>query len=232
MSNTPPSAPVAVRALIFDMDGVIIDSNPLHRAAWLEYNRRHGIETTDAMQARMYGKRNDEIVRDFFGASLTDAEVTRHGADKERLYREMMSPRIADALVPGLRDFLAIHRDLPLALATNAEPANVDFVLDDARLRDFFRVIVDGHQVSRPKPHPEIYLRAADLLGVPPESCLVFEDSHTGVDAGLSAGMRVIGLSTTHEDLPGVALQVASFHDPALEPWLDARLQRSRPSTL
>lgn len=230
MSNTP--RPAAVRALIFDMDGVVVDSNPLHRAAWLEYNRRHGIETTEAMQARMYGKRNDEIVRDFFGASLADADIVRHGADKERLYREMLSPRLSEALVPGLRDFLAKHRDLPLALATNAEPANVDFVLDGAQLRDFFRVIVDGHQVARPKPHPEIYLLAADLLGVRPEFCVVFEDSHTGVEAGLGAGMRVIGVSTMHQELPGVALQVANFHDPALEPWLDQRLPRSRPSTL
>lgn len=211
-----------IRALIFDMDGVIIDSNPLHRLAWFEYTRRHGVEMTEAMQQRMYGKRNDEIIRDFLGDHLTDREVFAHGAAKEALYREMMKPHAEQALVPGVREFLARHAHLKLALATNAEPANVDFVLDSAGLRSFFPVIVNGHQVSNPKPHPEIYLRIADLLGVRPENCIVFEDSYTGVQAGLAAGMRVVGVGTTHGDLPGVSLLIADFRDPALESWLAA----------
>src|SRR5215831_13000027 len=77
-------------ALVFDMDGVVIDSNPLHRKAWLAYNRRFGIETTEAMQQRMYGKRNDEIVRDVFGPHLSAEDVAAHGAAKERLYRGML----------------------------------------------------------------------------------------------------------------------------------------------
>ena len=81
-----------LRALIFDMDGVLIDSNSVHRRAWEEYNRRHGVETTEAMQQRMYGKRNDQIIRDFLGEHLTDSEVFAHGAAKEALYREMMKP--------------------------------------------------------------------------------------------------------------------------------------------
>ena len=99
--------PAEIHALIFDMDGVIVDSNPLHRAAWTEYSRRYGVETTEAMQTRMYGRRNDEIVRDFLGSHLTDAEVLEHGAAKERVYRELMGPRLAEAIVPGLREFIA-----------------------------------------------------------------------------------------------------------------------------
>jgi beta-phosphoglucomutase len=213
-----------IRALIFDMDGVIIDSNPIHRIAWSEYMRRHGIEMTEAMQQRMYGKRNDEIVRDFFGdhpgVHLSDAEVFAHGAAKEALYREMMTPRIEESLVHGIREFLARHCNRDLAVATNAEPANVDFVLDHSGLRSFFRVIVNGHQVTHPKPHPEVYLRAAEGLHVPREDCIVFEDSYTGVAAGLAAGMRVVGVETTHHDLPGVSLAVRDFNDPALEDWL------------
>ena len=224
--------PAEIRALIFDMDGVIVDSNPLHRAAWAEYSRRHGVETTEAMQTRMYGKRNDAIVRDFLGDRLTDGQVLEHGAAKERLYREMMTPRLAEALVPGVREFIARHTNLPMALATNAEPANVDFVLDGASLRNFFAAIVDGQQVSRPKPHPEIYLRAADLLGVSPEFCVVFEDSETGVQAGLGAGMSVVGVSTTHEELLGVSFQVDNFRDPALETWLLARLPNTVPPAM
>lgn len=209
-----------VRALIFDMDGVIVDSNPWHLSAWEEYNRGLGLEMTAEMQQRMYGKRNDELIREFFGQHLEDAEVFAHGAAKETLYREMMKPHLMEALVPGIREFLDRHRDLALAVATNAEPPNVNFVLDDTGLRSFFRVVVNGHEVTHPKPHPEIYLRVADALGVTPADCVVFEDSHTGVESALTAGMQVVGLSTTHEDLAGVALLIRDFSDPALEAWL------------
>lgn len=211
-----------IRALIFDMDGVIVDSNPLHRESWAEYNRRQGIETTEEMHRRMYGKRNDMIVRDFLGAHLTDAEVFAHGAAKEALYREMLAPRLIETLVPGLQAFLERHADLPKGVATNAEPPNVEFVLQKADLAKYFSVIVDGHQVPNPKPHPDVYLRASDLLGIPTPNCVVFEDSHGGVAAALAAGMRVIGITTTYSDLPGASLLVHDFNDPQIEIWLKA----------
>ncbi len=210
-------------ALILDMDGVIIDSNPWHRKVWAEYNRRFGIETDEAMQQRMYGKRNDDIIRDFLGAHLTDEEVREHGAAKERLYREMIRPVVNEALVPGVREFLERHRGQPIGVATNAEPANVEFVLEEAHLRPYFRVVVDGHQVPNPKPHPDIYLRAAERLGAAPADCVVFEDSFTGIEAGRAAGMTVVGVSTTHAELPGVALTIRDFRSPELEPWLANR---------
>ncbi len=209
-----------IQAFIFDMDGVIVDSNPLHRESWAEYNRRQGVETTEEMQQRMYGKRNDMIVRDYLGAHLTDAEVFAHGAAKEKLYREMLGPRLAETLVPGLRGFLERHGETPKAIATNAEPPNVEFVLHEAGLKRFFRAVVDGHQVPNPKPHPDVYLRAAELLGIPPAHCVVFEDSHGGVAAGVAAGMRVIGITTTYAELPGTSLLARDFNDPIIETWL------------
>jgi beta-phosphoglucomutase family hydrolase len=205
------------------MDGVIIDSNPLHRLAWEEYNRRHGVETTEAMHDHMYGKRNDAIIRDFLGHHLTDEDVHRHSDEKERLYREMMLPRVPESLVPGIREFLELHAGHPMAVASNANAVNVRFVLDEAGLASFFRVSVHGGQVKRGKPHPDIYLKAAELLGVPAEACVVFEDSVTGVAAGLAAGMPVVGLATTHDELPGVSLLVRDFRDPALSLWLRRR---------
>ena len=207
-------------ALLFDMDGVIVDSNPMHRQAWELFNRRYGIETTMAMHERMYGKRNDEIVRDFFGDALSEAEVAERGFAKEALYREMVAGRIEEMLVPGLRDFLERHRDLPMGLASNAEPENVALFLDGAGLRPYFGAVVDGHQVARPKPFPDIYLRAAKILNTEPENCIVFEDSHSGVAAGLAAGMRVIGLRTTFVNLPGTVLTVDNFLSGNLELWL------------
>jgi beta-phosphoglucomutase family hydrolase len=210
-------------ALIFDMDGVIVDSNPLHRAAWAAFNRRYGLETTGAMLERMYGRRNDWIVRDFFGEDLSEGEVAARGAAKEEIYREMLASRIEDALVPGLRPFLELYRGAPTALATNAEPENVDFVLDRAGLRPYFRVVVDGHQVTHPKPHPEIYLRAATLLEAAPSNCIVLEDSHAGIAAARSAGMRVIGIGTTEVNLPGVDVMADNFCNGILTSWLRAQ---------
>lgn len=215
-------------ALVFDMDGVIVDSNPLHRESWLLYNRRFGIETDEAMQQRMYGKRNDEIVRDFFGAGLTPEQVFAHGAAKESLYRKMMAPRLTESLVPGVIDILQNRNGTPAGLATNAERANVDFVLDgvmvgDVPLRNCFRAVVDGHQVSRAKPYPDIYLRVAELLAADPRNCIVFEDSYTGVEAARAAGARVVGIRTTHQEFKNVDLSVDNFRSPELEKWLKAQ---------
>jgi len=207
-------------ALIFDMDGVVIDSNPLHRESWTEFNRRHGLETTEEMLARMYGRRNDEIVRDFFGDSLSLDEVLARGAAKEELYRRMLQDRLEESLTPGLRAFLNAYAGAPKALATNAEPANVNFLLDRAQLRPYFCIVVSGDQVHNPKPHPEIYLKAADMLGVPAPNCIVFEDSYVGVEAALAAGMRVVGVCTTHEDLLGTGITVHNFVGGSLHEWL------------
>jgi len=211
-------------AMALDMDGVIVDSNPLHVEAWMVYNRRFGIDAGAALVERMYGRRNDEIVRDFFGPRLSAEEVAVHGAAKEELYRTMLEPRLAESFVPGVRGFLRRHAGQPVGLATNAEPANVDFILDRGGLRAYFRVVVDGHQVQYPKPHPDIYLRAAELLSVAPRNCIVFEDSFSGVAAAQAAGARIVGVRTTHRELPGTHLEIDDFRGPALEAWLRAQV--------
>ena len=217
----PPQTPLAPGlALIFDMDGVIVDSNPLHREAWAAFNRRYGVETTEAMHESMYGKRNDDIVRNFFGTGLPEAEVFARGAAKEALYREMAQDRLEEMLVPGVREFLRMFRESPMALASNGEAANIDFIVEKAGLRPYFRAIANGSQVANPKPHPEIYLRVADILHVEPANCIVFEDSHAGVQAGLSAGMRVVGVRTTHGELPGASLTIDNFLSMELRQWL------------
>jgi len=207
-------------ALIFDMDGVVIDSNPVHREVWAAFNRRYGIETTQAMLERMYGKRNDEIIRDFFGDGLTDEEVARRGKAKERLYRETIAGRVEPMLVPGLKAFLEEHRGARMALATNAEPDNVAAVLDEGGIRPYFQVVLDGHQVERPKPDPEIYRLAAQRLGVAEANCIVFEDSTSGVEAAHKAGMRVVGILTTEDNLSWVNICAHNFLSGNLRSWL------------
>src|SRR5690606_30600639 len=122
--------------------------------------------------------------------------------------RELMSPVLENHLVPGLRKFLQRHAGVPMAVASNAEAANVDFVLELGGLRPFFRVVANGHDVARPKPAPDIYLHCASLLGVDPANCIVFEDSATGVAAAKAAGMRVVGVLTTLPSFDNVELSI------------------------
>ncbi len=211
-------------AMIFDLDGVLIHSMPLHVGAWEQYLEGLGI-SVENLERRMHGRRNSELVRDMIGDHLADDVVFEHGAAKERLFRDMLlKAELNGYRVPGVAEFLERHRDLPKAVGSNAEPANIDFVLDRFGLRQYFPVTIDGSQVSRPKPFPDIYLRAAERLETEPENCIVFEDSPTGVEAGLAAGMRVVGVETTPTEFIGVDLRIKDFRDPQLEPWLNARI--------
>jgi beta-phosphoglucomutase len=214
-------SPGVCLALVFDLDGVIVDSNAVHSASWKEYLRRCGREVPAGFDRRMFGRRNDDIVLDVFGGDMDPAAVLRHGEEKEKLYREMMGPMLRAHLVPGVEAFLERHRDAPMAVASNAERANVDFVLDGSGLRKYFRAVVDGGQVERPKPDPEIYLQAARLIGVAPANCVVFEDSSAGVAAARAAGARVVAVnSASAVEAAPVDLRVRDFLDPELERWL------------
>jgi len=207
-------------AFLFDLDGVLIDSMPMHTEAWQVYLRRLGVEQQYVAE-RMHGRRNSELVRDLIDPGLSDEAAFAHGAAKERLFREMiLSADLERFRVPGVTAFLERFRDVPKAVGSNAEPANIDFVLERLGLAPYFQVRVDGSQVDRPKPFPDIYLLAAERLAVRPGNCIVFEDSPTGVAAGVAAGMRVVGIETTPTTFEGVAFHMKDFLDPELDSWL------------
>ena len=210
-------------AFLFDLDGVILDSMPLHTLAWERYLERNGIDPAN-IEARMHGKRNDELVPDLFGPHLTAAEIFEHGAAKERLFREMMGDWLESLLIPGVREFLReASQHVPIALGTNAEPANVEFILTGAGVRHYFRAIVDGAMVKHAKPSPDVYLKGAEILGVAPADCIVFEDSPVGIRAARSAGMRTVGLLTHAAHLEDVDAAVPDFLDPELARWLSSQ---------
>ena len=146
--------------------------------------------------------------------------VDAHGEAKERIYRELMAPVLEQHLVPGVREFLARRGATPCAVASNAEPENIDFVLDLGRFRASFDAVVNGHEVTHPKPHPEAYILAAERIGKRPQDCVVFEDSAAGVAAARSAGAKVAGIETTLRPVPETDISVRDFRDPALWRWL------------
>lgn len=194
----------------------------MHTDAWQAYLNQLGIEQQYVAE-RMHGKRNSELVRELIDPALSDEAAFAHGAAKERLFREMiLAADLERYRVPGLTAFLERFRDVPKAVGSNAEPANIEFALDGLGLAPYFQVRVDGSQVKRPKPFPDIYLLAAERLGVVPANCIVFEDSPTGVAAGVAAGMRVVGIETTPTKFEGVAFHVKNFLEPELGRWLEA----------
>jgi len=208
------------------MDGVLVHSMPLHTLAWERYLAQLGI-SVENLEQRMHGKRNSELVRDLIDPKISENVVFHHGAQKERLFREMMIAGGLDRYsIAGLHEFLARHQELPKAVASNAEPQNIDFVLDHFNLRPHFPVTVNGMEVERPKPFPDVFLEASRRLNTAPAHCIVFEDSPTGVQAARGAGMRVVGVETTPTTFSGIDLRIKDFLDPALEPWLNAQTKR------
>jgi beta-phosphoglucomutase len=185
-------------AVIFDLDGVIVDNMKYHRAAWEKFLLKYapGIEI-DAF-SRHFGKRNEVLLKMVFKRSLLPEEVKKYGDEKEFLYRELYAEDIET--VSGLIGFLKVLRkdQIKIAVASAAPPENVDFVLDKTGIREFFNVILSADDVKRGKPDPEIYLKTAHKLACSPRSCLVFEDSIPGIQAAKNAGMKVAALTTTY----------------------------------
>ena len=202
------------------MDGVIVDSMPYHVRAWEVYLERQGRDA-QTLNARMHGKHNDELLRDVFGSELSIEDIQRMGSEKEALYRELIETELEASLLPGVRQFLMENSLIPKAVASNAEAANVNFVLDRAELGGFFLHALNGQMVKYGKPHPEIYLKASELLEIEPKDWIVFEDSQTGINAAVAAGMRVIAINSHRTSLIGQAVEADHFLDSRLHKWLE-----------
>jgi len=204
-------------AFIFDMDGVLVDSNPTHKIALKQFCAKHGYELTEQqLREKIYGRTNRDWILNLFG-SLSDETIRQYADEKEALFRELY---LDIKPVTGLLQFLQKIDDLkiPCAIATSAPRANVDFTLFHTRIERYFPVILDDSFVTRGKPDPEIYLKSAAALGLEPASCVVFEDSLSGVTAGKRAGCKVVGITTTHtrEELSEADFNIDNFS--GLEP--------------
>ena len=188
----------AKRALIFDMDGTIVDNMAFHTKSWITFfeRRGHAIDP-DAFFRATAGRQGGEIIRSHFGADLLDDEVMLLNHEKEAVYRELYAPHLKT--VAGFEDLVADARSqgILLAVGTAAPPANVEFTLDGLDLRRHFETIVGALDVARGKPHPDVFLEAARRCGAEPRDCIVFEDAPLGVEAARRAGMRVVVLTTT-----------------------------------
>jgi beta-phosphoglucomutase len=201
------------RGVVFDLDGTLVDNMGLHAEAFAQFMTRRGLPPLDETQrARLDGKRNTDIFPDLLGRDLAREELRAVSDEKESLYRTLSRGRLAP--LAGLDRLLAIlaANGIPVAIATSGPAENVRHTLAELGLADRVTVVVRGDQVPRGKPHPDIFLAAADRIGVPPGECVAFEDSPMGVAAARAAGMSCVAISTSFSDEAFRAAGVAPDH--------------------
>ena len=201
-------------AIIFDMDGVVVNNTKYHTLAWQEFLKKYGRTITlSDVKKKMLGRMNAEIFRSMFRNAFTKKEMTGLAHEKEAVYRKLYARTIHP--LPGLPAFIRmlVKKRIKIALATAAPPENVRWVLRKTRLAKYFSVIIDDTGVKRGKPHPDIFLKCARRLHVSPSRCVVFEDGILGILAAKRAGMKVVGVATTHklEELRHTDLAIRDF---------------------
>lgn len=202
-------------AIIFDMDGVIVDSNPYHKISLRQFCEQHGFYLSDAdLLNKIYGRTNNDWIRNLFG-DLPKERILALGEEKEAMFRDLYKNEIQ--ALAGLEDFLKKleAQKIPKAIGTSAPRSNVDFVLAATQLEKYFTTILDQSNVEHGKPNPEIYLKVAARIGFAPAQCIVFEDSLSGVEAAQQAGAKVVGVTTTHtkDELSHTDFVIADFKD-------------------
>lgn len=185
-------------AVIFDMDGVLIDSGDFHHESWKDLTAELGIDLPGGFFERTFGQPNRQILPQLLGRELTDEEIQRLGDRKEALYREAARGRIS--LLPGAQELVEslVGADVAIAIGSSTPRENIDFIMRETDLGRFFDVTICGDDVTRGKPDPEVFLAAAARLSQPPERCVVIEDAVAGIEAALRANMAAVAITTTH----------------------------------
>ncbi|HTT19110.1 MAG TPA: HAD family phosphatase [Candidatus Sulfotelmatobacter sp.] len=191
------------RAVLWDMDGTLVDSADFHWLAWRETMSREGCPITYEQFRATFGQRNDSILRQWLGENTTHEVMQRIGNAKESLYRQHVRQQGISAL-PGALEWLhLLHRKgWGQAIASAAPCANIETILDVLQARHLFQAIVSAEDVRRGKPDPEVFLTAAIKLSVAAKDCIVVEDAKHGIEAALAAGMKTIGVSQNGNHLP------------------------------
>jgi hypothetical protein len=205
------------KAFLFDVNGTMVNDMPYHISAWhKKITQLGGNLSLDEMKVECYGK-NDELLERIFPGKYSMEEKIQLGNEKEAIYR--MEFLDALKLMDGLSPFLAtaFRQKIKMGIGSAAMIENIDFVLDNLKIRHYFEAIVSANHVVQSKPHPETFLKCANLIGIEPENCIVFEDSPKGVECALNAGIKTIVLLGVHNaadfmHFPNVLKCVPNYH--------------------
>ena len=202
-------------AAIFDMDGTLIDNTPYHFKSWQMLFKKYGKGklTKEKYYSDISGVPVMQTIKDVFGNDHDEAGLKALLNEKEEFYRKSYAPYVAP--VKGLVEFLAGLKTagIKMAMASSATVADINFILEHVPVRQDFDAIVDSSMSPKPKPNPDIFLKAAEMLKARPEDCIVFEDSLAGVKAGNAAGMKVVAITTGHKasELHPVAMVIDDY---------------------
>jgi beta-phosphoglucomutase len=204
-------------AVIFDMDGVLVDTYHAHYQSWLMMAKREGLSFTEAEFAPTFGRTSREIIAHFWGdGRYDDSEIAALDALKEAAFREIIARDFP--AMPGARELLAsLHESgFKLAIGSSGPPDNVAMVVEKLDAGGLFGAVVTGMDVTRGKPDPQVFLLAAERLNVPPLHCVVVEDAHPGIAAAHAAGMKAVGLvgtGRTREELATADQIIKSLYE-------------------
>lgn len=207
-------------ALIFDLDGVIADTAQFHENAWLRFCKKHNIQiTTEQFRNQLFGRSNLETLRILLSTNLPEDDFQKMVSEKESLFRQLAAHNLH--AINGLKGFLeeVTKNAIPVAVASSAPMVNIHFSLQNTGTSGYFNLLVSSDEITHSKPHPEIFLKAAQKLNFKPAYCVVFEDSFAGIEAGLRAGMKVIAVASTHQpdQLPQNLMIIKDFSEISLE---------------
>lgn len=195
-----PDPSLQGRAVIFDMDGVLVLSGDAHFDSWRAVAAARGVTLSRHRFNETFGRTNPDCIRMIFGDGIPEGEQRAIAEAKEASYRDAIRGRVP--LAPGAVELLdrLRSRGVKIAIGSSAPRANLDQIVDEGGIRHYFGAIVDGSQVKRGKPAPDVFLQAAAGLGLAPALCTVVEDAPPGIEAALAAGMRAVGVATTHAE--------------------------------
>lgn len=188
--------------VIFDWDGVVINSADLHEKSWEILAEELGLTLPLDHFEKGFGKRNETIIGKMLCWSEDHAEIIRLGNRKEEIYRELGIEK-GISLVPGSKEFIEMlcRNSVPMSIGTSTERKNIDLVIEQNQLGGLFSGAVCTEDVSKGKPDPEVFLKAAELISVEPANCIVFEDSTHGIEAAIAAEMNPVGITTTNREI-------------------------------
>jgi len=187
-----------IRAVIWDMDGVIVDTAPYHLTAWQEAFGKRGVEFTEADFRHSFGQRNDAIIKSTLGEDTSQELIEAISQEKETCFRQRIQQHIQP--LPGVLELMKSLKGhgFKMALASSAPIENIHLLTKSLGINDCFQAIISDRDVTKGKPDPQVFKLAARKLGVAPEDCVVIEDAVAGVTAARKAGMRCLAVTNTH----------------------------------